>query len=159
MDAFTKDYINSLFFGAISVLMGVATIYLAGDSLDSKVAFSIGGIFLIGGVALSAIAWRRLLDFRKLMAEGKKQDVWISVHNTGSGISSATSFLVKAYRDKTEKEAIVTFEVNETRCLREIMETKRKEKAALLKRKENTGMVVLYVDGQMLLPSSGVRYR
>jgi hypothetical protein len=153
MEDFTKDYINSLFFGAISVLMGVATIYLAGGSLDSKIAFTIGGIFLIGGVALCATAWRRLLDFRKLKAEGKKQDVWISVHNTGSGISSATSFLVKAYRDKTEKEAIVTFEV------REIMETKRKEKAVLLKRKENTGMVVLYVDGQMLLPSSGVRYR
>jgi len=84
MNTVSKDYIKSLVMGLVAILMGIAMLYLAHNRSNTGVTFAVGSVFLIGGMALITIARWWLNDFTKLMREGRKYDVWISLHNTGS---------------------------------------------------------------------------
>ncbi len=75
VDTITKDYRTSLLFGLISILMGITSFYLSHDRRHPGLIFAVGGVFAIGGIVLIAKSWWRLRDFRKLIAEGAKQDV------------------------------------------------------------------------------------
>jgi len=158
MDTILKDFLNSLLYGLISIIMGITSFCLAPEQRHPELICAIGGVFAIGGTTLIAKGRCRLQAFRKLRMNGTKQDVYISVHNTGSGDSSATSFLVKVYPSNLAQKVSITFEASENSNLRVIMESKKIEKATLLCREGNSGMVIIYVDGQMVLPSSGVRH-
>lgn len=134
--------------------MAIAIFCLAADRSHSGVAFAVGGVLAIGGIVLVAKAWWWFCDFKKLMMEGKRHDVWISLH----GNRSDTSFLAKVYLSETALEASLSFLVNENPNLRSILESRQKAKAVLLKRDRHMGMVIVYIDGEMILPSGDVRY-
>ena len=158
MDTITKDYWNDLLWSIISIAAGIFSFSIAGGQSKPAFIIVVGSVFALGGVVLLVKAHRRFYDFRRLITEGSKHAVWISVHNSGAKNSSATSLLIKVYFSETAPDASITFETAENNSLRKTMDSELRTKATLLKRKEGTNLIMIYFEGHTLLPSSHVRY-
>ncbi|MCG7984631.1 hypothetical protein A3194_12765 [Candidatus Thiodiazotropha endoloripes] len=158
MKSIIKDFWNHLLWGTIAIAAGIFSFIAAKEQPETTFVIILGCIFVAGGIFLIVSAWLRRHDFRGLIAEGKKYMAWISVHHSGAGKNSATSFIVKVYLSKTSINPSIVFETSEINSLQEVMEEIKKAEAILLKRERNTGLVIIYFKEQAILPSGKVRY-
>lgn len=158
MGFITKDFWNHLLWGTFAIATGIFSFIVAEERPESTLIIVLAFVFVAVGVFLIVSAWWRRQDFRNLLVEGKKNVAWISAHHTGAGENSATSFLVKVYLSEKSPNASIMFETDEVDSLREVVKKRQIVEATLLKRKRNTGLVVIYFNEQAILPSGKVRY-
>lgn len=157
MNAITKDYRNLVTWGVVAIVAGIFSAGLAFRSAQLGLPALVGGVFILGGLVLIVQARQRRFGFHKLIAEGVKAPVWISVHNSGAGNSSATTFIVKIYLSKSAEQSTIAFPTEERTNLRTIMETKQRAEAQLLQHPEVRGLLILYLGEQLILPNGRAR--